>query len=74
MGKHLALIGGGHAHMMILDNLKTIVEVIKSRQLGDGEFCRMKHDVIDRKFSEHDKRLDSDEKDIAVIQEKIKKL
>ena len=26
MGKHLALIGGGHAHMMILDNLKTIVD------------------------------------------------
>ncbi|NWH05363.1 NAD(P)/FAD-dependent oxidoreductase [Desulfobacter latus] len=26
MEKHLALIGGGHAHMMILDNLKTIVD------------------------------------------------
>lgn len=26
MGKHLVLIGGGHAHMMILDNLKTIVD------------------------------------------------
>lgn len=55
-----------------VNNLKTIVEVIKSRQLGDGEFCRLKHHVIDKRLQEHGKRLDEDEVEIARIQERIK--
>lgn len=57
-----------------VNNLKTIVEVIKSRQLGDSEFCGLKHKAIDEKFKDHDKRLDADEKDIAVLQEKVKRI
>ena len=57
-----------------VNNLKTIVEVIKARQLGDSEFCRIKHEAINKKFDDHDKRLDTDEKHIAVLQEKVKRL
>jgi hypothetical protein len=56
-----------------VNSLRTIVEVVKSRQLGDGEFCHMKHDVIDRRLNEHSKRLDVVDNKVTRLETKLEK-
>lgn len=56
-----------------VNSLRTIVEVVKSRQMGDGEFCHMKHDVIDKRLNEHSKRLDTIDNRVTRVETKIEK-
>lgn len=56
-----------------VNSLKTIVEVIKSRQSGDGEFCHMKHTVIDNRLNDHSKRLDLFDNRVTKIETKMEK-
>lgn len=53
-----------------VNSLRTIVEVVKSRQLGDGEFCHMKHDVIDKRLTDHGKRIDAIENRVTRVETK----
>jgi hypothetical protein len=56
-----------------VNSLRTIVEVVKSRQLGDGEFCHMKHDVIDKRLNEHAKRIDALDNKVTRLETKLEK-
>lgn len=56
-----------------VNSLKTIVEVVKSRQSGDGEYCHMKHDVIDKRLTEHGRRIDLVENRITRLETKMEK-
>lgn len=56
---------------MTVNNLNTIVEVIKIRQKSDEEFLKEKHEVYDRRLNDHAKRLDNQDGRIVRLETKI---
>lgn len=51
-----------------VSSMKTIVEVIRMRQMGDQEFCRLKHEEINKVMAEHGKSINLHETQVSKLE------
>jgi SMC interacting uncharacterized protein involved in chromosome segregation len=55
-----------------LSELKTLVRIMEDRQTGAGKLCTEKHQLIDRRLTEHGVTIDKHETRITVLEMKVK--